>query len=1246
MRYRHLRRTVIAVLATVAFVLLLGLLLRTVLEAEPTRRLAIRQLERLAAGYGAELEVGDLHWGLLPPGIRLDGVVLQTAGVSAEVDSLRIELGRMRLTQRTVELDTVAARGVRLSIDGIPRRSGRGSAPLKIRVRRLLLEDVEFAGTDLPGKLALDLNGVRTAWSTEAGEARGFAEVGRARLQAGKMKPFEATVKARFLLGDDGLELGSFRIDGTGFELRGRGRVASTGLRLEASGQVDVGWLDRELKTKGLLDGTAEFSGIFDTAAPELVRVEVRSPHLEAAGFPLDDVKGRMTLEGRRLNATLERARFHGGTLRGEYHLGEFGGAYPHDVRLEGRSITVTGLLENLNIESAGLAATMDVDIDSAWNGKRLGAGRGQASVMFYGASPGLPVDGHMNIAFEGDGLLRFDAEKLAIGSSEARWQGALSLGTWKTAWSVAIEPAVVAEVVPLVNAWVGSTILPDDLAGTGEILVNLNGPFKDLVVSGRVDIHSPSLPPILFDRLVSEFSIQRSLLRLGSTRFQVADGFGEVEGEIAWGETSGDNQLNLDVRANRIPVAAVASWIDLDQWVDGGRLSLTGRLRGPLALPRGSWAVGLDDFKLAGLELGDASAAVDLVDGTLACHDLRCDQGLEADLWWNVPAAEIGGTLSWPQMPLAVLGDSVTRLAGDFANVDLQFLLPLSGRPVGEFAALSEHARVEMSAGPDTVQIEVQLTEAAHARADLTRGTDGALHGDGELVLSSAQELLAHLAPDSGVPLIGTARAAFTVDWGDEAWPSLAGRLDSLELELEDHPVHLIEPADFSLSSAGFVVPGLRLRAREDEMFVRWAIDSEGALSGNLAGTIDALLLRFLLPDWEPAGRATGVVEFLGTVEDPLFEGVAEIDGGSFRLPGTRTILSQVEGTALLSSSEVGLEEMDFRIMRGRGRCGGRIWQRDESTVLNLAGEVNGVRFEVLPGLEARLSGPWQLIGPVDDLELSGNITLDRMTLKTKDDVATILLDWFGGAARTAAEGGLRLNLHLEAEDTIQLNNPSVRLTGSASLEVSGTSNRPGLVGRLEFQEGGETTLLGNRYEIERGNLSFSNPEAIDPFIDLQASTWVQEFQITVHLTGTLDHFVPTVVSTPPLAAPDIYSLLGVGYRDEGLGSGAMGLGLASSILSQQLTSALSRRAQLVLPVDQVRVDPFSANSTGNPTARLSVVKQITPYWTVILQSTLSGEREQLVVSRWYLAPGLFIEAAQHEDGSLSLDLKLRRPY
>jgi translocation and assembly module TamB len=387
-------------------------------------------------------------------------------------------------------------------------------------------------------------------------------------------------------------------------------------------------------------------------------------------------------------------------------------------------------------------------------------------------------------------------------------------------------------------------------------------------------------------------------------------------------------------------------------------------------------------------------------------------------------------------------------------------------------------------------------------------------------------------------------------------------------------------------------------------------------------------------------------VVEILGTTAAPIFEGIADISRASFRLPRTRTILSQVQGTVLLSSGEVELEGVDFRLMGGRGRCSGRILDRDGSIVLVLGGTASGVRLEVLPALEARLSGDWRLNGPVEDLSLSGELQIDRMSLVSRESASDLLLRWLAAAQRPSPEGGLRLDLHVEAEETIALRSPFVRLDGSAALDVSGTSNRPGLVGQLEVLEGGEATFLGNRYEVERGSISFSNPMAVEPFFDLQASTWVREYQVTVNLSGTFDHFMSTAVSTPPLSAPEIYSLLGVGYRSEDLGAGAVGLGLASSILSNRLTSVLSERAQMVLPIDEVRVDPFSADSTGNPTARLSIVKQLTPSWTALLQTTLSGEREQIITSRWYLAPGLFLEASQREDGTLAADIKLRRPY
>jgi autotransporter translocation and assembly factor TamB len=1237
---------VIAVLATIAFLLIFALAVRAVLEAEPTRRLARRWLVGMAAGYGAEVEIGDLHWGLLPPGLRLSQVSFKGAGIEAEIDSLQVDLGRVWLTQRAVELGRVAARGVRLTVTGLPQSSGNSQGQIKVRVRQFSLEDLELEGVDLPGKMALDLQGVRSSWSTEGNESRGFAEVANARLEIGRMEPVDFSLLARFVLDENGFDLSNYRLESIGFELQGRGRITDDGARIEINGPVDIGWLDGFVRTRGLLDGAAHVAAVVDTRARALIEADVSASHLVVSGFPFDDVEGRLALVNGSLNGTLVRAGFFGGTIQGSYELAEFGGRYPHTVHLEGEDLSLQGFLDNLRIESAGLAANIDLSADGRWNGRSFPAGNGNADLTLRGSTPGVPISGTVAVALTGEEFLLFDGENLAIGESNARWQGALTLGTWRPSWSIAADPAVFSEIGPMVNAWVGSTVLPEGLAGSGQLQVDLSGPFPKLTVNARIDAEPLILEPIRFDRLVAETIISGSRLRIGSARFQIADGFGEVEGGMAWGTEAGDDQIDLELRGRRIPLESVASWIGLEQWVDSGTVSFNGALDGPLESPTGSWRLNIDGPILAGLDLGTASTTIDLASGRFSCSDLACDHGLEGDLFWNVSDAEVGGTLSWAQMPLAPLGREVQRLAGDTADVSLDFRVPFGDRPTTVLRARSELAQLDIRGEPDTVEIDAVIQGALEVRADLVRDGEGGLSGDGTLEVTSANDLLAHLAPESGVPLSGTADASFTVDWKDEPWPRIEGRLESIDLELEKQAIHLLEPTEFSLSHDGFVVPGLHLRAREDELFVRWEIDPDGELRGNVSGTMDTLLLRFLLPDWEPAGRATGIVELLGTIDEPLFEGIAEIHKASFRLPGTRTILSQIEGTVFLSSGEVQLEGMDFRFMGGRGRVSGRIREQDGILVLALDGTASGVRFEVLPDLDARLSGTWRLIGPIDDLLLSGDITVDRMALTTKEDVASILIHWLENPGRGSTSGGLNLALRVDAEETIELRNPFVRLTGSASLEVTGTSNNPGLVGQVEMLDGGEATLLGNRYEIERGSLNFSNPDSVEPFIDLQAATWIQEYQITVQISGTAEHFVTTAVSTPPLSTPDIYSLLGVGYTGRGYGTGAVGLGLASSILSSELTSVLSRRAQLALPVDQVRVDPFAADSTGNPTARLSVIKQITPAWTVILQTTLSGEREQIVVSRWYLAPGLFLEAGQHEDGSLSLDLKMRRPY
>jgi translocation and assembly module TamB len=595
--------------------------------------------------------------------------------------------------------------------------------------------------------------------------------------------------------------------------------------------------------------------------------------------------------------------------------------------------------------------------------------------------------------------------------------------------------------------------------------------------------------------------------------------------------------------------------------------------------------------------------------------------------------------------MPLDFLGGTITRTIGTTADVRLDGNITPEGRLTGELEAANDAGTVDVEAGLDRWLVAGRLANAASGSVELVPIGDDRLGGVGEVRLESAQRLLEMVLPDSGVPLEGTARFGIAVDWPIGALPSITGEVEELGLRLEDKPVRLLTPAQFDLSSAGLEVRDLYLAHRDDRVFLRWAIDADGTVRGNATGTLDALLLRFLVPDWEPAGRATGVIEMLGRVDEPRFEGIAEIAQGSFRLPGGRMIVSGVNGTVLLSSDELVIDGSDFRFMQGRGTAGGRISSRDGDVTLDLAGDIDGLRYDVFPGLVARVSGDWRLNGPVDDLFLGGELQVDRTSLQRRDVPTALIVEWFGGADEPPEQGGIRLDLQVEADQTIEIRNPFVRLAGSGSVRITGTTSQPGLVGKIEFEEGGEVTMQNLRYELERGTFTFADPDRIDPITELQLRTWVQNYQVTFRVSGTSDRLVPQVTSNPPLPQEEVYALIAMGYRGQNtMGSGAMGLGVASSLLSQQISSELDRRTKLVLP--HVRVDPFAESSSGGPAARVTVVQQLAKNWTVTLQSNLSAERAEVIVSRWYLAPGLFLEASRDLDGSYGVDLKLRRPY
>ncbi len=1249
MRYRHLRRTTIAVLATVA-ILLGGLLLAArVLSDARVRAAATRWLEvRVARATGVHLSIGDLEWGLLPPRLTLTGVEARLPGLTVRADRVSVDVADLRLARRTLELGTVSAHGVHLRLDAgeLPRGGGGGSPWLRLVVRHLELDDVTVEGSDLPGGLAVGVTGLEAAWSATDGPPRGFLRAPQVRLDIPGMARVAGDLSLRFSL-DNGLRISLFRFSSPGVALRGDATLARDGrVHVTAGGPLELAEVDRVTRVGGILQGSTEVRLVLDTGADDFLHARFTSPRVRAAGFPVDDLEGHIGVGTHGVTGVLDRARFHGGRLSGTYRLHSLDSPHPHEVHLRAEGVDLEPFLRDFGVPAAGLAARLDVTAQLAWDGKHIKAGNGLAEAVLHPASGRLPVGGPLRCELRHDGLLHFAGDDLTVAGSHVEWEGPLTMGSWEPSWSIAVNPGRLREIVSLVNGFLETEVLPPELDGDAEVHLTMAGPWHHLRVAARVEARALVYPPIALDHLTAELLIDGRQMTIGPAAFRLGDGDGEVAGSVTWRDGAGDDQLDLTMRGRRIPLDRVAAWLGQEDVVTGSA-SFAGGLRGSIERPHGSWALGLVGAQAAGLDLGDASATMDLENGIFTAKSLAFERGLAGTVQWNVLGESVAADLRWPELPLSALGDAAVRLLGEHAALAATLRWPLDGVITGTATLTAPHGAVRAAADDASVTVHGELAGLADLTATLGR-SDGGLAGEGTLAIASVGGLLDRVLPGRGIPVEGSSRVALHLNWPAEGRPRLDGRVTALELVLGGRPVRLESPGRFTVGDDGFTLAGLGLTVDRDEVRVALGVAGDGGLSGRLQGTLDALLLRLVVPEWEPAGRLAGDVRLLGTVAQPLLEGKATVTGASFRLPGSSDVFSGLTGTVRLAADEALIDDMGFRFMHGSGRAAGRVALSGGTVELELAGHVDGIQYPVFPGLVPRLSGDWRLRGPVDQLELAGSLVVDRAMLRRKDDLATILTDWFANMPSGGGATSPTLDLSVRADRTIEAQTPFVHLVGSADLHLTGTPADIGIVGQLEFLEGGDFTFQGVRYELDRAVLTFSDPGRIDPYIEVRARAWVQIYEVTVTLTGTVDRLVPALSSDPPLPEGEIVSLLAMGRRDEGgdSGSSAVGVGLASTLLTREINAELEKRARSLLSVDQVRVDPFAEVSTGNPAARITVVKQLSPTWTVVVQSNLSANREEAITSRWLLGPGLFLEANRDVDGTYGLDLKLRRRY
>lgn len=431
-------------------------------------------------------------------------------------------------------------------------------------------------------------------------------------------------------------------------------------------------------------------------------------------------------------------------------------------------------------------------------------------------------------------------------------------------------------------------------------------------------------------------------------------------------------------------------------------------------------------------------------------------------------------------------------------------------------------------------------------------------------------------------------------------------------------------------------------------------ALSGERPLDLAASGTINLKLAETLDPDLTASGTTTFEVEAHGTVRNPGLRGRIDVHNGSLSLEDIPNGLSQMQGT--LQFNENRLEVRNLTAMSGGGllTVGGSLtYQRGLFADLTVNGK--GVRIRYPQGISSLADADLRLQGLANNLLLSGNVLITRFATSSDLDLAALAAQANAKAQAVVMPNSpsshLRLDIHLTSSPQLNFQNAFAKLAGNVDLRLRGTMASPSVLGRVSVTEG-SAVIAGTRYELQRGDITLSNPVRIEPAIDLTATARVQDYDITLGIHGTLQKMSVTYRSDPPLPEADVVSLLALGHtqdqerlytqqQEQEFSNPA-----TDALLGGALNASVSNRVQKLFGAGSVKVDPDYLGAFGNSTSRVTVQEQLGRSVTLTYATDVNTTGQQLLQAEVAINRHVSLVVARDEAGVFSMVIKATRRY
>ncbi len=962
-------------------------------------------------------------------------------------------------------------------------------------------------------------------------------------------------------------------------------------------------------------------------------------------------------------------------------------------VHLRLREVSVAEVASALSVPAHPLGqfhpvGTTTGTVDAVWKGSYHNAEVGFALEAAPPAHPGageLPVTAHLaGKYYATSDSLEIAQFTLTTPASKVQASGTLAASS---TMHLSVSTSNLEEWRPLVTALGGPKNLPFRIDGNATFNGIAGGALSAPTLAGTLvaEDFEFTLPPtshtpeqqVHWDSLAGSIQLSSHdlVFRGGTLRRGDTSADFEVSAILQRGQLTDTSPLTAHVNLHNVDVASTAALAGYHFPVSG-MADVTAQIAGTRAYPQVQGHIHAAKATAYG-------QVIDTFDADL--HTAGSETALN-NIHLTHEDAYISGTAGYTPSTGAL------RLALEGKNFDIARIpqIHLNALPIEGRADFTLQGSGSLNAPVISATVHVHDLTAYHELAgdmDLEATTK-----DGELVLSG-HSTFPHgdLALDGTVGMHGDYPATITAHTGhldlDSIWHAylgdqltghssvtgtlimqgplryprqwtLKGTATDLAIELEYDKLHNQDPVRFTYAEQTAHIEPAHFVGEGTDVTGQGSIHFAGARELDLAadGQIDLKLISTIVPDLTASGLTTVHIALGGTLSQPVPQGSIEIKNGSAAYAGLPSGLSEMSGSLTFTRDRVHIDQLTARTGGGTLDLKGDATNFNGQLNFNLTASGKEVRLRYPPGVSSTATAELHWVGSRSASMISGDVLVTKLAVTPGFDFGSYLERSRQSAAITPANSPLynvKLDVAVRTAPELQMKTAVARLSGDADLRLRGSVARPSVLGRADILEG-DATFNGIKFRLERGDITFANPVAIEPQVNLQATTHVRNYDLDITVTGTPERLNVNYRSEPPLPKSDIIALLALGRTSEESeqlqqqsGQGGFNDEATNLIISQAINSTVSSRMQKLFGVSRIKIDPQGLSTETNPTARgpqVTIEQQFANNVTLTYSTNVSQSSQQIIQGEYYINRNISVVGTRDQNGVVSFDVRVRR--